>query len=155
MFRKILVIGAAIAALCTNANARNITSIVSLTGTCKKLVIATKTDASRRCVGKLMNVTYDDGRSGFLFVARDIAIVTFSGMGSAQVKVNQDEVIQPVDAVIFTLIGTGTGPNEVSAVGSCRFTNPEQGRHSIVNCKATTENGQFVADFVSDGRPPS
>lgn len=135
------------------AHAREATTMATLTGTCKKLIIA-KADASQRCVGRLINVTYNDGRSGFYFVAGDLAAVTFSGMGSGQVELNKDEVVQPIDRVIFTLIGTGTKPNMIAAVGSCRFTNPDMGRPSLVNCEATTKEGQFIADFVSDGRRP-
>jgi hypothetical protein len=148
--------GAALAAVLVSSasHARNVVSMATLTGTCKRLIIAPKTDASQQCVGKLINVNYDDGRSGFYFVAGDVAAITFTGIGSAQVKLNEDEVVQPVDGIIFTLIGMGTKPNFSPAVGSCRFTNPEKGRPSLVNCEATTKDGRFIANFVSDGRPP-
>ena len=125
-------------------------STAFLKGTCHKLIIA-DANASEQCDGKILNTNYSDGRSGFHFMTKDGAMVTFSGMNSRKVKIDADTIIQPIDILIFSY---KSKPSHLDAVGECRFRNPETGRPSPVACTATTKGGLFEAAFVSDGRPP-
>ncbi len=138
---------------CNAAQAGEISSILTMTGTCSHLIIGKGRDAGNKCVGKVLNINYSDGRSSFYFVVANLAVVTFSGMGNAQVKINADEVMQPIDTVIFGLDEAGTKPNSVHAVGTCHYTNPYKGK-AFVNCDATTSAGTFSARFETDGSPP-
>jgi hypothetical protein len=134
------------------ADAGNVTSLLTLTGKCQQLIAGNR-DMTKGCIGKAINVNYDDGRSGFYFVIADLAVLTFSGMGNQQVKLNADEVVQPIDTIIFGLSGAGTKPNSVHAVGSCQYSNPYKGK-SFIRCQSTTSQGKFSADFETDGKPP-
>lgn len=136
----------------SHAEARNVTSMLTLTGKCQQLIAGNR-DMTKGCVGKVININYDDGRSSFYFVIGDLAVLTFGGMGSQQVKLNADEVVQPIDTIIFGLNGAGAKPNDVHAVGSCKYTNPYKGK-SFVRCESTTSQGKFSADFETDGKPP-
>jgi hypothetical protein len=148
----ILVVGAALMAEPASAQEQgfaNLHAIALMDGKCTSLVIADK-PATHNCTGKITNSMYKTGRSGFIFTAGDLAVVTFSGADSPA-KGNQATV--RLDKVIFTLIGTGTEPNVMPAKGSCTYTNPYAGP-SRINCTATTEAGRFSGSFVSDGREP-
>jgi hypothetical protein len=125
------------------------TTIAMLTGSCEKLVLA-GSDSSSGCDGKLLNTNYRDSRSGFYFVTRDGATLTFSGLGNNQVKPHRDRAVQPIDLIIFGYQGKH---DRRKAVGQCDFTNPEN-RPSRIVCRAITESGVFEAEFVTDGTPP-
>ena len=127
----------------------NLHAIAIMDGKCSSLVIADK-PATHQCVGKITNSMYKTGRSGFIFTAGDVAVVTFSGADS---PAKGDQANIRLDKVIFTLIGTGTPPNVIAAKGTCTYTNPYAGP-SRINCSATTEAGRFSGSFVSNGREP-
>jgi hypothetical protein len=133
----------------SSGNLDNLAGLAMLNGTCSKLVVAGH-DESEACVGKLSNTIYRTGRTGFVFVAGDTAVVTFSGMDT---PVKGDVGSVRLDHVIFGLMGTGTDPNSLTATGSCRYTNPYAGP-SHVDCTASTKIGRFSASFVSDGEGP-
>lgn len=126
-----------------------VTALATLQGTCERLVIAGR-DATPACDGKLLNTNYRDSRSGFYFVTKDGAALTFSGLGKRQVKPHPDRAVQPIDLVIF---GYGGQHDRAPAVGECDFTNPEA-RPSRITCRASTAGGVFEAVFLTDGRPP-
>lgn len=127
----------------------NLAGIATLNGTCSRLVMADN-DASDSCVGQAINSMYNNGRTGFAFQAGDMAIVTFSGIGT---PAKGDLAESKLDHVIFGLVGTGTEPNSVPATGKCTYTNPYAGP-SHINCFAKTKSGTFSASFVSDGAEP-
>ncbi len=127
-------------------------SLALMNGKCIRLIIAGH-DQSAHCMAKLINESFESGRTGFTFTAGDAAVISFSGMGPRQVKLTADKVYQPVDRLIFTLLGMGTPPNNLSASGSCTYTNPYAGP-SHVSCTAHTAHGDFAATFLSDGREP-
>ena len=128
---------------------RGTVELAMLQGACSRLVIG-KRDLSPDCTGRLLNTNYPDGRSGFYFVSKGGAALTFSGMGSKQVKLDADTVIQPIDKIIVTSDGK---TSSTDAAGECRFTNPNKGP-APVTCRANGASGAFEAAFVSDGRPP-
>jgi hypothetical protein len=104
------------------------------------------------CEPHMVNENYRTGRSGFTFVFNHGSVLTFTGMGSRQVKTSADSVVQPIDGIIMT---SGRGPKTSSypAVGQCAFTNPYKGV-AQVRCSATTDAGPYVALFVTDGNAP-
>jgi hypothetical protein len=116
-------------------------AVGTLSGSCEKLLIAGKDTAS--CGAVLLNTTYRDSRSGFYFVTRDGAALTFSGIGKQQVKPHADRAVQPIDLIIFGFQGIH---EKQRAVGECDFTNPHNGPSRII-CRATTDKGTFGADF--------
>jgi hypothetical protein len=127
-----------------------LTAMMLLSGRCLRLVLPDAAGPAPTCVGKFLNTTYDSGRSGFYFVGEDERGVTFTGLGSNQVKLNEDIAVQPIDGVIVTINGE---VKSLRAVGECKFENPYNGPVPIV-CRATTELGDFEAEFRTDGRKP-
>ncbi|GLS45275.1 hypothetical protein [Methylobacterium brachythecii] len=124
-------------------------TLATVKGTCERLVIGGQ-DVTGQCSGTLLNTSYATGRVGFYFVTSDGAALTFTGLGSSQVKPDPDTAVQPVDGVIFGFKGQY---DREKAVGICRFTNPND-RPGSVNCSAETRGGKFSADFTTDGKPP-
>ncbi|TXN22633.1 hypothetical protein [Methylobacterium sp. WL9] len=125
-------------------------TLATVSGTCERLVIGGR-DVTGQCKGTLLNTSYATGRVGFYFVTGDGAALTFTGMGSSQIKPDPDTAVQPVDGVIFGFKGQF---DRTRAVGTCRFTNP-YARPGSVSCKADTQGGTFAAEFITDGNPPS
>jgi hypothetical protein len=123
--------------------------ILGLDGQCEKLVVEGD-DHTPDCSGKILNTSYQDGRSGFYFVTKSGAAITFSGLGGNQVKMGADRAIQPIDMVLFAFEGES---EKLRAVGSCDFENPYKGKSRIV-CSATTKRGAYEGRFASDGAPP-
>jgi len=124
-------------------------TLATVKGTCDRLVIGGR-DVTAQCTGTLLNTSYSTGRVGFYFVTSDGAALTFTGMGSSQIKPDPDTAVQPVDGVIFGFKGQF---DRTEAVGTCRFTNP-YARPGVVSCRADTVGGAFAAEFTTDGQPP-
>lgn len=123
-------------------------SIGMLTGDCRRLVIAGR-DVSAGCRGQVMNTNYSSGRSGFTFGTPG-EVVTFSGMDT---PMQDDRAFTRLDKVIITRIGgMSPTPRNVTATGRCDYSSPSAGR-SYVRCSAQTSEGEFVADFLSNGEP--
>lgn len=131
-------------------NLENLSALTILKGDCGRLIMAGN-DASPYCKGMITNTSYKTGRSGFVFLAGDTAIITFSGQDHAAVG---DNAFITLDKVIFTLVGMGTPPNTIAAKGKCNYSNPFNGNHARITCNATTTSGAFNATFVSDGEEP-
>lgn len=120
-------------------------------GECQKLMLPGY-DFTRGCDGHLANEVYANGRTGFTFTMRTGPVVTFSGI-APQVKQGPDAAIQPIDVVIWNF-GSGAHPIPNPVVGRCKFTNPFKGQ-ATVSCTATSKDGEFIGEFVTDGSPPS
>ena len=136
-------------AVAQSSNMRNLHAVAFLNGKCTQLTFAGK-DGTRACVGKITNTMYKTGRTGFVFMFGDHALITFSGADS---PARGDQATVRLDKVIFALIGTGTEPNVIPATGICTYTNPYAGP-SRINCSASTKVGKFSGAFVSDGAEP-
>jgi hypothetical protein len=59
-----------------------------------------------------------------------------------------------VDRILFAVSASDAQPMTIPARGNCSYSNPYIGPARI-NCSALTQNGQFSASFLSDGREPS
>lgn len=106
---------------------------------------------SQFCDNKVTNNVWSDGRVSFTFLStRGDLLITFTGIGSAQVKPDPDTAIQPVDGLIISL---DRRPSDVRAVGQCRYRNPYK-RNAIVVCSADTAEGHYEGSFTSNGQPP-
>lgn len=103
----------------------------------------------------LLNTSYPDGRSGF-YIVTDGYILTFSGMGSQQIKYSPNSVIQPVDLVLFNkpVKGDVNRPTKLRATGICSYENPTRGIPTMIECNAQTEQGQFALEFLHNGKYP-
>jgi len=133
--------------------------VIGLTGRCIRVVVAGRylpakcsPDPSNAL---LLNTSYPDGRSGF-YVATDTFVLTFSGMGSEQIKTSLDSVVQPVDLILFNRLSNADPlrPMKLRAAGTCSFENPARGVPIKIQCSAQTEQGQFALEFSHDGREP-
>jgi hypothetical protein len=124
-------------------------SMAIVKGRCNHLIVL-GSDKTNACQSKMLNTEFVDGRSGFYFVASDDVVISFSGMGPGQIKLNEDIAIQPIDTII---VGVKGRTSKVRAVGKCRFENPLKGSVPI-SCQADTPEGIFEADFVTDGSAP-
>jgi hypothetical protein len=60
--------------------------------------------------------------------------------------------MQPIDKVVFTFKGSS---DYLKATGSCSFSNPYKGIPSSVSCSATTSEGKFSGEFMTDGVSPN
>jgi hypothetical protein len=149
---SLILVPAAYAQPIDQAGPVDLDAIAQMNGKCVRLKFAS-TDATKACENKIINETYKSGRVGFTFVAGDLAIVAFSGAGQTQRKLTADKVLQPIDAIFWTLIAQGAKPISVKATGSCTYTNPYKGPSSI-SCVAHTDQGDFQGNFLSDGQPP-
>ena len=130
---------------------RNDPHIMLLKGHCDRLQ-APQSNFTESCEDVLSGTSYQNGRAGFYFVTKDGFAVTFTGMGTGQVKPDPDSAIQPVDGVIFGFRGKS---DSIKAVGLCKFANPFAGRPTKVSCIGEIAEGQFVGDFTTDGSEPS
>jgi hypothetical protein len=134
---------------------RTATSIAKLAGTCSALSLDGN---DMPCEGIALNTTWSDGRSSFTFMLPNpngSAVVTFSGRGNQQIHPggNNDVAVQPIDTVLFNL-GAGMPPARPEhVIGSCRFTNPYNGR-STIDCAVESKDGKSTVSFASDGQPP-
>lgn len=133
--------------------------MTSLRGRCIR-VIAAGRDLPAQCSpdpanALLLNTSYPDGRSGF-YVVTDGLILTFSGMGSQQIKTSPDSVVQPVDLVLFNRLVNGdpNSPAKLRATGTCSYENPTRGVPTKIECNAQTEQGQFALEFLHNGGHP-
>jgi hypothetical protein len=133
--------------------------MASLRGRCIRVMVAGR-DLPAKCSpdpanAALLNINYPDSRSGF-YIATDGFVLTFSGMGSQQIKNSADSVVQPVDSVIFSqLVNDGPiQPTKLRALGTCSFENPTKGVPTKIECNAKTEQGQFALEFLHNGEYP-
>jgi hypothetical protein len=125
---------------------RQLSILMSVSGTCSSLVI---TGEALPCDGTVLHTEYDDGRIGFYFVASgsDGSVITFSGNGRHQTAPADNVRVQPIDAIILS-----DGHQRVN--GSCLFENPFAGSARI-ECAAETPSGAiYDARFLSDGAQP-
>ena len=133
--------------------------MTSLRGRCIRVMAAGR-DLPAQCSpdpanALLLNTSYPDGRSGF-YIVTDGLILTFSGMGSQQIKTSPDSVVQPVDLVLFNRLvnGNPNRPAKLRATGTCSHENPTRGVPTKIECNAQTEQGQFALEFLHDGGHP-
>lgn len=140
------------AAKAAKAPRAHLEAAMFMVGNCEKLSLAAN-DLTKGCDGRLMNEVFSNGRTGFTFAMRQGPVVTFSGI-APQVKQGPDAAVQPIDVVIWNFNSGPARPIPIPAVGRCRFTNPYKGR-ATVSCTATAKDGEYSAEFVTDGSPPT
>ncbi|WP_313045812.1 hypothetical protein [Brevundimonas sp.] len=121
-----------------------------LSGECLRLVYG-RQNFSEFCEPKLVNATFASGRSTWTFTLPN-AVMTFSGWGNQQVLINADTAEHPIDRVLLNLGIEGVEPAITTAVGSCRFGNPNVPVR--ITCSATTSEGDVVGLFLTDGSAP-
>ena len=128
----------------------NLSSRAALEGTCVALVVSGD-DVSDRCHNVVLNAVYKDGRSEFIFLARDMATASFSG---DEEKDTPEGATLRVDRVILaTLRNNKPLPITLPANGTCVYSTPDFGR-AKVTCSASTVRGDFSGAFVSNGKTP-
>jgi hypothetical protein len=106
------------------------------------------------CLREIMNSEDHDNRVAFTYLTqrdRGVAVISFSGPGPGQIRIDSDDVLLPVDKVVSTYAEIS---NEVKADGACWFSNPYKGKPSSVWCTATTGEGRFSGAFTSNGIAP-
>ena len=125
---------------------RQLAFLMAVGGHCTELVIDGET---LPCDGNVFNTEYDDGRTGFYFMAEkpDGKTITFSGRGQEQQSPSANVRLQPVDGVV-----SADGIQLVE--GECLFENPYVGPARI-ECAAQSASGlQYVGRFLTDGEEP-
>jgi len=129
--------------------------VATLNGTCTKAGALSVIVNPNLCLPQIMNTEYRDKRNAFTFItqrAEGVAIISFSGYGPDQIHSDRDNVIQPIDKVVFTFNGSS---DSLKADGTCYFSNPYKGTPSTVSCAARTSEGMFSGDFINDGVSPN
>ena len=134
-------------------------TMTSLRGRCVRVMVAGK-DLPAKCSpdpqnALLLNTSYPDGRSGF-YIVTDSLVITFSGMGSQQIKTSADSVVQPVDLILVSQLGKvdPNRPTKLRATGTCSYENPTRSVPTKIECSAQTEQGRFALEFIHNGAPP-
>ena len=150
-------VAAFLVGISTAALADNLTTFGTLTGRCTAVTAMDVSTAPTLCSNKLVNVEFPNGRVGFVFTLQrtgDVkpTVISFFGNGSEQLHVDADTAVQPVDSVNFTFRNS---TDRLVAAGSCRFSNPYDGKPARVSCAADTNQGKFIGDFISNGVPPN
>lgn len=119
-----------------------------MNGKCHKFTFA-GAEATPLCEGKILNVTYPDGHSSFMFTLKDKALVSFYGLDARAIG---DKATLRIQKLTLNLL-MGTPSTGSPASGECTYTNPYAGP-SLVQCRATVGTRRFEATFVSDGNEP-
>lgn len=141
---------AALSTTSASAQQRTLRATAVVKGFCNKFIAYDK-DVTDRCDDKVVNAEYSDGRNSFTFISTDgVLVVTFSGEGKKQIHLGADVTVQPLDLILANFQGQGS---QMKAVGTCKFTNPYDGKASIT-CAADTPPGQFSGSFITDGDEP-
>jgi len=123
---------------------------MTMNGRCTKMMAA-GVDITSHCTGSMANTLFSDTRNSFMFsVSNPMLLLSFLGLGSAQVKTDPDTAVQPVDTVSSNIDGK---PDFIKAVGYCKFSNPYKA-HAGVTCVAMTEEGLYEGVFEYDGKTP-
>lgn len=133
--------------------AAHLQTFTVMTGRCTELVLP-KENYSPACTGVLMNEGLVSGRSNFAFLMRTGSTVSFSGPGPER-STGTDSAALRIDNIIISLnIGPMTPPTSSKATGECRLAgNPFNGP-SQVRCTARGVDGQYSAEFTTDGGTP-
>ena len=126
--------------------------MTSLRGRCIRVMVAGR-DLPAQCSpdpanALLLNTSYPDGRSGF-YIVTDGFILTFSGMGSLQIKTSPDSVVQPVDLVLLNRLVNGdpNRPAKLRATGTCSYENPTRGVPTMIECMHRPNKGYLALSF--------
>ena len=114
---------------------------VMMTGVCRKLATPTD-DLSETCKSTLVSATYTRGGRVDFHFSSSTHILTFSG-SAKEIRVSDNTGVQVIDKVT---IASRNDARAINAVGSCRYTHLSTSA-SIVNCRAETEEGNFLASF--------
>lgn len=125
---------------------------MTLTGSCDKLLVS-RQKLGDLCDGKLLNMSYPDGRVGFYFILEDGRAITFTGMDGANPTPDSDVV--DLDKVIIGVKGKPNSPKVVSATGTCKYGNPYKGESTVICAGKTAVGSAFSATFTTDGNPPN
>ena len=121
-----------------------------MSGICTKMTAA-GIDRTDDCGNKLVSATLDNGRVTFAFTIGDDRVTTFAGSGSRQRKLGR-KAIQPIDHL--DLYDAKNGSKRFSAVGACTYGSPFTGKTTVA-CRAGFGKIIFVAEFITDGSPPT
>ncbi|MCC0804761.1 hypothetical protein FPV16_00755 [Methylobacterium sp. W2] len=139
-------------ALVATASPASAQTAIKLEGSCEKLIVA-GLDITKNCKDTMMN-TVSRNRTSFDFSAWDGRSLSFSGSGAQQERTEETDALQPINLVVpgeKTDEGVVRGP--LAAVGSCSFSNPQEGKTAIT-CEATSAKGRYEARFVTDSKTP-
>jgi hypothetical protein len=119
-------------------------------GHCYKLIVADH-DVSVSCAPSVVNETSKNGRVGFTFKASNLASVSFSGASLRQEKTSDNKISQPIDYIIFSIVGVGSLQKTTPASGTCVYSDSHSGQ-TIIDCTAASSSGTFAARFLSYGQ---
>src|SRR5918993_242910 len=135
------------------AETNKIAQMVTASGECTKLVHAGI--AVEGCKNVLVNMNYSTGVSSYWYMTES-NILSFSGDGSRRIDQGPDTVVQAIEKVILavtTAVPTEEEGKEDTAVGFCRFGDPNV-KSSMIECVAHTQVGRYEGAFATDGSPP-
>lgn len=142
-------IGALAASGSAAQDSPNLQSMAILTGTCERLIVA-DADRSAACHGALVNLTYRNGRTSFMFSDPQAQMaISFSGTS----EVRAGDVVTLTVSMITRASGSTPTVDAEPASGTCDYSNPYAGR-SYVRCTGTTASGGFSGSFTTNGEPP-
>ena len=132
-------------------------TVATFTGRCTKVMPKNVVIDPAACSDTVTKLELPDGQTGFTFMLSKLgdskaALMSFFGGGSKSVKRHKGDTTLPIHRVYFTSDG---GADELAAVGSCVFAMPSRKTLAKVSCSANTTEGDFAAEFISNGAAPA
>lgn len=134
-----------------HARADGSTVLVSISGTCTRLIEGGRNLTAGGCKNKALSFNLPNGRTGFMFEDGAGTEIFFNGNGYKQTKLYANKVSQPIDDVRLT---NGGHSRMFHTQGRCVYGNPYIGR-AVIACSATTDLGLISTTFVTDGSAPT
>ena len=143
---------------CPAVSARNQSArVATFPGTCTRVMPKNVVIDPAACSDTVTKLELPDGQTGFTFMLTKqgeskAALMSFFGTVSTHVKRHNGDTTLPIHRVYFT---SNDNVDDLAAVGSCVFVHPPRKAPAKVSCSANTTEGNFAAEFISDGAAPS
>jgi hypothetical protein len=106
-------------------------------------------DQTAHCGRSIISIFYASERHSFAFVNGADAMISFTGVEERQ---HGSLNLLSLDAITIAKNNREV-PVSIEAKGFCKY--GRLGASVTVDCRASTQEGQFAASFRSDGKPPS
>lgn len=132
--------------------------LTQLIGNCSKVIIKNLAFDNTLCNKMHINEYQNGGISFGFYVDKDEKpfLISFFGPQSEQIQKDKDNFIQPISKITYTIAPSHgvAKPEGLSATGSCLVSNPYKGKPAKISCSATTDQGSFVVEFMTNGDMP-
>lgn len=152
MKESVVALGMISASACMPAAAAPLQHIFGMIGTCEMLIVASE-DYTNTCNPNIMQMIYEDGRSGFYIgIGSAERLFAFSGYQSERTG---PSVKQTVDMFIFSPEEKGGEAYSVSVQGTCTYSKAYLDPARII-CEATdSKDKNYRLEFLTIAGEPT